>query len=443
MFPDAAQVRRRVVARLDAASGTPHFRVLVSTLLVVIHLALFALAGHDKLDLPFNSSPGNAPYFSDPDAPELRPILRQPHYWSRLIVSRWDSQHYISFALRGITACPTDPSAEDYEYMQCGLAWLPGWGLTAGVIVDSTGLPADFALLFLSLIAALALNILWTSPLLVEKFGRFETYMTLIAFNVFPSAFYIVTPYTESATMALALGAYLCVIRDRWGWAGFLVGASTALRAGAMTFAFGLCFAAAVAAFFRWREGSPKWWRPLIAGPLSGWGIAVTMLLFKIYLDEPFAYKRARDAFGDESHPLRMFDPEFYLRAFSAQHIDGVMIIGGVAVVVLMWRHLRKRMSREELAYFGVASLLSIVLPIVMLQTDQYWGINRYLLLAPIIFFAAGQMAREHKALFVLWVLLCGVMYWHIELCSYISHGNPGNCPCLGRLEFTLPFQAQ
>ena len=243
--------------------------------------------------------------------------------------------------------------------------------------------------------------------------------------------------------MALALGAYLCLLRDRWGWAGFLVGASTALRAGAMTFAFGLCFAAVVAAFFRYREGSPKWWRPLIAAPLSGWGIAVTMFLFKLYLHEPFAYKRARDAFGDESHPWRVFDPEFYLRAFSAQHLDGVMIVGGIAVVALMWRHLRKRMQREELAYFGVASVLSILLPIVMLQTDQYWGINRYLLLAPMIFLAAGQMAREHKVLFGLWIVLCAVMYWHIELCSYITHGNPADCPCMGRLEFTLPFQSQ
>lgn len=443
MFPDVAQVRRRVAARLDTVAATSHFRVLVSTLLVVMHLVLFTVAGHEKLDLPFNSAPGNAPYFSDPDAPELRPILRQPHYWSRLIVSRWDSQHYISFAIRGITSCPTDPSAYDYEYMQCGLAWLPGWGLTAGVLVDTTGMPADFALLFLSLIAALALNILWTSPLLVERFGRFETYMTLIAFNLFPSAFYIVTPYTESATMALALGAYLCVIRDRWGWAGLLVGASTALRAGAMVFAFGLCAAAVVAAFYRYREDNPKWWRPLIAGPLSGWGIAVTMLLFKIFLHEPFAYNRARDAFGDESVPSRIFDAQFYLRAFSSQHLDGVMLVGSIAIVALMWRHLRKRMQREELTYFGIASLLTVLLPATMLQDDQYWGFNRYLLLAPIIFFAAGQMAREHKAVFVLWLVLCAAMYWNIELCSYISHGNPGTCPCLGRLEFTLPFQSQ
>jgi hypothetical protein len=436
-------VRRHVAERLDTVAATAQFRVLVSTLLVVMHLVLFTVAGHEKLGEPFNNAPGNAPYFSDPDAPSLRPVLRQPHYWSRLIVSRWDSQHYISFALRGTTACPTDPSAEDYEYMQCGLAWLPGWGLTAGTLVDATGMPADFALLFLSLIAALALNILWTSPLIVAKFGRFETYMTLIAFNVFPSAFYIVTPYTESATMALAIGAYLCLLRDRWGWAGFLVGASTALRAGAMTFAFGLCFAALVAAYFRYREGAPRWWRPLVGGALSGWGIALTMLMFKIFLNEPFAYKRARDAFGDESHPFRMFDPEFYLRAFSSQHIDGVMMIGGIAIVVLMWKHLRARMQREELAYFGIASLLSLLLPVVMLQTDQYWGINRYLLLAPLIFFAAGQMAREHKALFVFWLLLCGAIYWNIELCSYISHGNPGTCPCMGRLEFTLPYQSQ
>jgi hypothetical protein len=305
------------------------------------------------------------------------------------------------------------------------------------------GVPADFALLFLSLLAAITLNILWTSPLLVARFGRFESYMTLIAFNLFPSAFYIVTPYTESATMALALGAYLCIMRERWAVAGLLVGASTALRAGALTFAAGLGFAAAIAAFFRYREHAPKWWKPLVAIPLSGWGLAITMLLFKIYLNEPFAYKRARAAFGDTSDFSRVFDPAWYLRAFSAQHIDGVMLIGCIAIVALMWKHLKPRMRREEVAYFGVASLLSAVLPIAVLQPDNYWGINRYLLLAPMVFLALGQMAREHKAAFVLWLMLCGAMYWHIELCSYISHGNPATCPCLGRLEFTLPFQSQ
>jgi hypothetical protein len=439
MFSEAAPLR----ARLGSLSETPQFRVGISTFFVLMHLVLFTLAGHEKLDLPFNSAPGNAPYFSDPNAPSLRSVLRQPHNWSRLIVSRWDSQHYISFALRGISSCPTDPSAEDYEYMQCGLAWLPGWGVAGGVIVDTTGMPADFALLFLSLLAALALNILWTSPQLVERFGRLETYMTLLAFNLYPAAFYLVTPYTESATMALALGAYLCIMRDRWATAGLLVGASTALRAGAMTFAFGLCLAAVIAAFLRWREGSPSWWRPLVAGPLSGWGLALTMLVFKIKLNEPFAFQRARDAFGDESVPSRIFDPEWYLRAFSGQHLDGVMLIGGIAIVALMWKHLRPRMRAPELAYFGVASLLSALLPMIMLHTDEYWGLTRYLLLAPMIFLGAGQMARHHKGVFVLWLLLCAAMYWNIELCSYVSHGNPGTCPCLGRLEFTLPFESQ
>src|ERR1041385_2790187 len=107
MFPDPGQVRRRIAARLDRAAGTSGFRIGVSTLLVIMHLVLFTIAGHERLDLPFHSAPGQAPSFSDPEAPELRPILRQPHYWSRLVVSRWDSQHYISFAIRGVTSCPT------------------------------------------------------------------------------------------------------------------------------------------------------------------------------------------------------------------------------------------------------------------------------------------------------------------------------------------------
>ena len=38
------------------------------------------------------------------------------------------------------------------------------------------------------------------------------------------------------------------------------------------------------------------------------------------------------------------------------------------------------------------------------------------------------------------WLVLCAIMYWHVELCSYVAQGNPNICPCLGKVEFTLPF---
>src|SRR5437660_6870590 len=112
-------------AQLDRVSREFHFRFAVAAVLVSFHIFAFAVAGDEQLSTSFNSAPGEAPYFSNPDAPSLSGrIPRQPHHWSRLVVSRWDAQHHIAFALRGITSCPTDASkATDLAYADCGVGW--------------------------------------------------------------------------------------------------------------------------------------------------------------------------------------------------------------------------------------------------------------------------------------------------------------------------------
>jgi len=95
--------------------------------------------------------------FTDPKAPALGPIPRQPPNWSRLVVSRFDAQHYIGTALRGLSACPTDPAkADGYIYLQCGLGWLPAYGAAGGVVSDVTGLEPDYALTLLSVLCAIS-----------------------------------------------------------------------------------------------------------------------------------------------------------------------------------------------------------------------------------------------------------------------------------------------
>src|SRR5258708_39772861 len=131
-------------------------------LLAVLPLGMFVWAGSDRLDLPFNAAPDETPFFSSLQAPATRGFPRQPHYWSRLIVSRWDAQHYIGFAIRGLTSCPTEPAkASDVDYAQCGLAWFPGYGIVARTIADTTGAAPDLVLMLMSCFAAFAINLLW------------------------------------------------------------------------------------------------------------------------------------------------------------------------------------------------------------------------------------------------------------------------------------------
>jgi hypothetical protein len=441
MFPDPRQLRDRATAWLDRSSGLPFFRLGIAAFLVVAHLVCFSVAGREHLDLPFNSHPGETPYFSDPDAPAVWGYPRQPHYWSRLLVSRWDAQIYIGFAVRGLTSCPDVPEPGDHgdsQFLHCGLGWLPAWGLTAGIITDTTGTPPDIALLFLSVIAALILNMLWTHQLVVERIGRGQAYAALFAFNLFPSAFHIVTPYTEGATIALALGGFICLARDRWWLAGLMVGASTGLRAGAVAFGFALCLAAVIAAYQRWSARTDRWWRPLLAIPLSGWGMLVTLVCFEVFVGDWTAFLRAREIFGDERDWGRLVDPEFYLKGFTAQHMDSIMLVGSIAIFALTGREVLRRFKVEEQVFLVAASLFTVVLSIPALH--EYWGLNRYLLCCPIIFLCAAAMARKHTALFVLWLLLTTMIYWNVELCSYLAQGHPSVCPCLGRVEYAMPF---
>jgi hypothetical protein len=433
-----------LIDRLDRMAPKFWFRLAVAFALVLFHLFAFWRAGQERLDLPFNNNPDEAPYYSNPDAPSTRGFPRQPHRWSRLIVSRWDAQHYIGFAVRGLSSCPTSGEAADLDYLDCGLNWLPAYGVIGGAIADVTTLPEDVALVLMSVIAALVLNLLWTSKAITDRIGKFEAYATMLAFNLFPTAFYIVTPYPEGTTMALALAAFICLIQDRWILAGIAIGASTAMRPTAVGFAAGLAFAAVAAAYQRRKAGNAKWWRPLLSIPLAGWGQALQMLVLQIVVGDGMAYMRAHDAFSTASGAtggLRIWntlDLTFYLRGFSSQHMDTVTVVGMFFIVALGLREALKKWKLEEAIFLVVSSAVMVIIPLA--AVNAYWGLNRYVLLCPLVFFCTGAIARKHKAVFALWLVLCLAIYWHVELCSYISQGDPRVCPCLGKLEAWFPF---
>lgn len=434
--------------RLEAWGGRTDVRIGVGILFVIFHLVMFARAGHTRLGVPFNAAPGEVPYYSNPDIGELQGYPRQPHFWSRLIVSRWDAQHYVGHAIRGSTACPKDPAtATDAQYMQCGMAWMPAYGLIANAISNVTSAPPDYVLLAMSLLAAFLLNFLWTSTTITSRIGRVEAYCALVAFNLFPSAFYVVTPYSEGACFALALGALICIANGRWILAGVLVGATTGLRTAAAGFAVGFGIAALYEIWKRWKakDKAAPWWRPLVGAALAGWGQLATMLYFYVTLHEPRANLRALKAFAAFNRTpaslLKVLDPRFYLEGLSAQHMDGAVIIATLALLAFGARETLAKFKRPEALFLGIGTAAMLLLPMYA-KADYYWGINRYFLLAPLTFVCAGVVGRQHKALFIGWLLASLAFYWHVELCSYVAHGDPHICPCLGHMEWSAPWQS-
>jgi hypothetical protein len=431
---------RSGVARLAVLSDRRWFQLALAAGLACIHLLVIAKAGHDRLGDSFNSAPGEHVAYTNPRAPSLGPIPRQPHHWSRLIVSRFDAQHYIGTALRGLSACPTsrDQSYGGRAYLDCGLGWLPGFGWVGGAVVRVTGLEPDVALTLVSVLCAILINLMWICPTMISRLGRFEAFAVLLAWNCYPEAWGLVVPLTESLVCALSIGGFVMLAKERWFWAAALVGASTALRLPTVTLAFAMGCALLLAAWDRRRAGNPRWWTPLAALPLCGWGQLATMAVFQLELHNWRAFLDARFAFGDHNRLGRLIDVSYFVRGFGSQCADIVIYFGMIAIMLLTWRRVLPKFSRVERVFLVVGSLGTVVL--VVAAAMEYWGMTRYMLLCPLAFVGMGVLARDHRGVFVMWLLLGLAFYWHLELCGYLSQGDPNVCPCMGRVELRMPW---
>lgn len=416
------------------------FKVAVATAFALLHLVVIWRAGESRLHLPFDNQPGLHLAYADPNANALGSIPRQPAGWSRLIVSRFDSQHYIGFALRGLASCPKDPKKTNHGwgYLACGLGWLPAYGLAGGLVSSATGLEPDVALVLISVLCAILVNWLWICPTMIRRLGLFEAYMVLIAWNCYAGAWNLVVPTTEPVVLALAVGGFVALANERWVWSGVLIGACTALRIPTASYAFALGCALLFAAWDRYRTKQPQWWRPLIAVPLCGWGQFATMAVFQAKLGNWHAFFDARFAFGDHNRLDRLFDITYFVRGFQSQCADMVIYLGLIAIMVLTWRPTLAGFGRTERVFVVIASVITTVLAVA--AAFQYWGLTRYMMLCPLPFLCMGQFARRHRGAFVLWLVVSCAVYWNFELCSYITQGNPTACPCLGRLELSMPW---
>lgn len=425
---------------IDKLSTWRSAKIALAVLLACAHLLAFAQAGRVRLNIPFDNAPGAHLQFTNPMVGALDGHPRQPPHWSRLVVSRFDAQHYIGFALRGLSACPTDPSKSNdgHAYVDCGLGWLPAYGVIGGAVSGVTGLEPDVALLLLALLGAIAVNLLWICPPMIQRLGRFEAFAVLIAWNCYPGAWNLVALQTESIVVALALGGFVMLLKERWIWAAALVGACTAFRLPTVSYALALGGALLVAAWQRRRAGTPRWWLPLLGLPLCGWGQLLTMIIFQIKLGNWHAFLDARFAFGDHNRLSRLVDLSYYMRGFGSQCADMVVFVGLVAIVVATWRRVVAGFNRVETTFLAIASAATAVIAIA--GAMQYWGITRYMMLCPLPFLGAGVLAKHNRWLFVLWLVVCVGIYWHFELCSFITHGDAHACPCLGRIELSEPW---
>jgi hypothetical protein len=404
---------------LAALSQTIGFRLLVAAALLAAHFWTFLGFARERFDAPFNKAPGNPPVFVSPGIEQVTAT------WDRLVFSRWDSAHYISLLERGYSQCPTqDLRDASPGFMHCNFNFYPGYPAFTWLINRALHLPADYALLLVSLVSSFVFLFLWTDRMMVRALGVGTVYASLIAFNVFPTGFTLVTLQTEPLCLVFTLAAFLALARGRWLLGAIFAGTASAMRLNAAAVSVAMALAIAVALW----KSPPKRWTgfivPAISMVVSGWGVlAITGYHWLRYKD-PLLYVHAHaETYGHTTSLLAVFDPkpEWLLRSIDHPLHEGVVCLLALVFFLLGRREAMGGFTLVERVFWYTLSLLCVGVTVVGSISLGLSGMNRYLLLVFPVFFAIGVVIKKRPALFVVWVLVSFWQYRQGDLCDYIG----------------------
>ncbi len=280
--------------------------------------------------------------------------------WSQLFGKwlGWDGVNYAWIAMRGYTQ-PATP------------AYSPGLPLLERGVNALTGLNPQIAGELISLVAALIsyglLRILAERELDREAARRATLYLA-----VFPTAFFFLTPYTESLFLAFTCGAFLAMRQARWVTAGTLIALA------ALTHLTGVILLAPLALEMarRWRDAGPP-------STLRDWGkIAVGLAIaplalgaFNLYLYRQFgtffSVTRAEESVWGKGFSIPLMG---FVRAGGALvrngvnpgaeqvHIllDGAFTLALIGMAIVVWR----RLPRAYGVYMAALTFLIVSTPL-------------------------------------------------------------------------------
>lgn len=207
--------------------------------------------------------------------------------WGALVTAteRQDALWYLRIATAGYDT--DDGSAAFfpvYPVAVRAVAWLPGIGpLGAALLVANAA--AFGALLMLHALTRREFD----DPEMARR--------TVLLAALFPTAFFLLAPYTESLFLLLAVSAFWFARRERWGWAA-LVGAGAALTRG---IGFVVAIGLLVEAIRQWRaEGRPA--LPRLAGAVAAGSAPVLYLgAWALAHDDPTAPLDAQEGWSREA----------------------------------------------------------------------------------------------------------------------------------------------
>ena len=417
------------------------FRILVAVACLYLQITLMTKVGRDRFEYKFNADPGHAPAFSHPETDA------KPTSWDRLVVARWDAQHYEAIALRGYSTCKDKSQLQSGEYPDddktCELDFYPTYGWAGGVVMKLTRQPVDYSLYGLSLVASFAFLLMWTSRTMVDGLGLGLTYLSLLLLNLFDTAYTLVTVQTEPCVMALTLGAFIC-LRKRWLLAGAIAaGAATSIRISGVATGFAYCAGILVLTLAELPARRWVWvWRGVLM-VVSGWGIIALLLYYQHRFGDPLIYAHAHErAFSHHASLVKIFIPDgkLLIQSIWAEPNEGVIL-----AAALLWFALGHRAGLvgfpvEGKAFFYV--LFFGIVGICMYGSVEYayGGNSRYMVTVLPIFFAMAAVMRRRPVVLALWLFMSVMHAYHGNMCFYIGQNHPER---LHRCSFARYFRSE
>ena len=286
-----------------------------------------------------------------------------------------------------------------------------------------TGLPADYSLFALALASSFLFLFLWTDPVIVRALGVKATYISLLAFNAFPTAFALVTIQTEPCTLLFTLAAFLAFARGHdWLAAGF-AGAASAMRiSGAAT-------GAALGLAILWRTWQERrkivgWIEPCLVGLFSSWGLLATAAYHYRRFRDPLMYVHAHGlTYAHSGSIASLFDPktEWLLRSMDHPLHEGVVLAFSGRLV---FAGTKERDGPLQESGKGLSLCTGCA-------CDRHLdvGIDRARLVGneslpthrAAAIFLIGALMKQRPLLLFLWIM---VSFWHyrqVDLCDYIG----------------------
>jgi hypothetical protein len=298
------------------------------------------------------------------------------------IWNRWDADQYLRLAKLGYSGSSVWKAWLYPFFPWCVrfVAWTNGNYLMSAIVVSITAL----------LIASILLR-----RLVQMDFGRGTALRSVWFFLIFPTAYFLHAPYTESLFVALTIGSALAARQTRW-WLGGLLGALAWMTRANGVVLLPMLVAEAAHQFWTKRRWNWHWlWIALVPA-----GFAVYLLINWKVAGDPFAFWRSREA--------------LFAMSISWPWTG----VGGSVGILRHWTPSSAEMVGAQEFYFAMLGLICTIAAWLKLRPlYAVWMTGSWLLFTSVNFLASmPRYALTMFPIFILFALLTKKPFWNAVL---------------------------